>query len=278
MQIAMSGVRLGVIPWRMNTNADYHIHKIKEVLSLKQRQNPHYSLRAYARDLGVHPATLSQVIKGNRPLPLKNASEVVLKLNLGPKEKTLFLESLYQSKTSLDQIKINFSEERVMLDESHYKVLAEWEHYAVLTLFDLSDFNPTPKAIARSLNLTANRTEVVLTNLSAAGLVAQDKNGKLAKAQTFVRTTEDIQSAAIRDSHKETLEMGKNKLDEVDMILRDFSSTTVAVDLEKLTEAKTIIREFRQKMSALLRDGNKTDVYQLAIQFYPLTNPSVKSE
>ncbi|MNL64824.1 hypothetical protein D3C87_1890770 [compost metagenome] len=70
--------------------------------------------------------------------------------------------------------------------------------------------------------------------------------------------------------------MGKAKLDEVDMMLRDFSSTTLAIDLDKLTEAKTIIREFRQKMSALLRDGNKTDVYQLAIQFYPLTHPSLK--
>jgi hypothetical protein len=262
----------------MNPNADYHVHKMKEVLSLKQRQNPHYSLRAYARDLGIHPATLSQVFKGNRPLPLKNAQEVVIKLNLGPKEKTLFLESLYQSKTSLDQIKVNFSEERVMIDESHHKVLAEWEHYAVLTLFDLTDFVVNPETIMQGLNLTANRTEVVLANLSSAGLIRTNEGGQLEKSQTFVRTTEDVSSVAIRESHKETLEMGKTKLDEVEMMLRDFSSTTLAVDLEKLTEAKTIIREFRQKMSALLRDGNKTDVYQLAIQFYPLTNPSEKEE
>ena len=55
------------------------------------------------------------------------------------------------------------------------------------------------------------------------------------------------------------------------MELRDFSSTTVAIDLDKLPEVKTIIREFRQKMTTLLRDGKKTDVFQLAIQFYPLT-------
>lgn len=75
----------------------------------------------------------------------------------------------------------------------------------------------------------------------------------------------------------ETLEIGKNKLEEIEVELRDFSSATVAIDLEKLPEAKTIIREFRQKMSALLRDGEKTDVYQLAIQFYPLTENAKKS-
>jgi hypothetical protein len=38
-----------------------------------------------------------------------------------------------------------------------------------------------------------------------------------------------------------------------------------------MPEVKTIIREFRQKMTALLRDGKKTDVCQMSIQFYPLT-------
>ena len=47
----------------------------------------------------------------------------------------------------------------------------------------------------------------------------------------------------------------------------------LAIDLSKLPEAKTIIREFRRKMATLLRDGKKTDVYQLGIQFYPLTKP-----
>lgn len=255
----------------MNTEHEYHVTKIKECLSVKQKQNPHYSLRAYARDLGVHPATLSQVINGNRPLPFKSAETVVTKLNLGPKERTLFLESLYSSKTSLDKIKVDKSIDRFILDESNHKVLAEWEHYAVLTLFDVEGFKPTVSEISRRLKIKENRTEIVLNNLFIAGLLARDENDEIRKVHDVVRTTEDISSVALRESHKETLEMGKNKLDEVDMMLRDFSSTTVAVDLEKLAEAKTIIREFRQKMAALLRDGNRTDVYQLAIQFYPLT-------
>ena len=66
--------------------------------------------------------------------------------------------------------------------------------------------------------------------------------------------------------------MGKHKLKEIGVELRDFSAMTIALDLEKLPEAKTIIREFRQKMGTLLRNGNKTEVYQLAIQLYPLSN------
>jgi uncharacterized protein (TIGR02147 family) len=257
----------------MATTHNYHIYKMKEALSLKQRLNPHYSLRAFARDLEVHPATLSQVFKGNRPLPSKNAKRVVTSLNLSPKEKTLFLESLFGSKVALDQIKVDRSEERVMLDESQYKVISEWEHYAVLTLFDLTGFKPSPTTIAKRLNISPLRTDVVLLNLISAGLLQKKENGVFVKAQSSVRTTEDVLSPALRASHKQTIEMGIQKLDQVAMELRDFSSTTIAVDIEKMSEVKTIIREFRQKMSAFLKEGHKTDVYQLAIQFYPLTEP-----
>lgn len=254
----------------METNNAFYINKIKEDLSLKQRANPQYSLRAYAKHLGVHSSTLSQVLTGKRGLPIKNAAAVASKLNLGPKERTLFLESLYQLKTSIDDIKLDQNDERFMLDESYAKVIAEWEHYAVITLFDVDGFNADAKEISDRLAISINRAEVVLNNLLTCGLV-KTTDGKLIKSHPKIRTTEDVTFQALKDSHMEALEMGKNKLEEIAVELRDFSTMTIAMDLERMPEVKTIIREFRQKLSVLLRDGKKKDVCQLAIQFYPLT-------
>ncbi|MGE3609534.1 MAG: DUF4423 domain-containing protein [Bacteriovoracaceae bacterium] len=256
----------------METRNPYYLLKIKEEFSRKQRTNAQYSLRAYARDLGMHPSTLSQVMKGNRPLPLRNSPGVINSLKLGPKDKTLFMESLYRRKTSLDNIEIEPLDERFMLDESYYKTLAEWEHFAVLELYEIANFKATTEDIAKKLKITLNRAEVVVNNLLNSGLLKIDEAGNLERTHSAVKTTEDVKSQALIESHKETLTMGINKLEEVEIELRDFSSTTVAIDLEKLMEAKTIIREFRQKMSALLKDGHKTDLYQLAIQFFPLTD------
>jgi uncharacterized protein (TIGR02147 family) len=260
----------------METQNVYYISKIKEHLSLRQRLNPHYSLRAYARDLGLHSSTLSQVIKGNRPLPLKDSKEVATKLNLGPKERTLFLESLYRTKTKMDEIAIPQNDERFMLDESYHKVIAEWEHFTVETLFEVDGFIPSVSEIAKRLRITENRAEVVLNNLMVCGLIIEDENGVLVKAFPKIRTTEDITSQALKEAHIETIDLGKQKLEEVEVELRDFSSMTIAMDLERMPEVKSIIREFRQKMMALLRDGKKTDVCQLAIQFYPLTTTENK--
>ena len=259
-----------VILTRMESEK-FYINKIKENLSHRQRLNPHYSLRAYARDLGIHSSTLSQILKGKRQLPVKNSVEIVKILGLGPKERTLFLESLHKTKTNLDDIKIDSDDDRFMLDESYFKAIAEWEHYAIISLFDIEHFDPTVDEISTRLGITENRTDVVLNNLLTCGLIKHDKDGKLIKAHPKIRTTEDVSSTALKLSHLETLEMGKNKLEEVEVELRDFSSMTIAMDVEKISEVKTIIREFRQKVLALIKDGKKTDVFQLAIQLYPLT-------
>lgn len=260
----------------MESNQPFYVNKIKEDLSQRQRLNPSYSLRAFSNFIGIHSSTMSQILSGKRTLPLKNAKQVANKLNLGPKDRTLFLESLYRSKTNIDEIKIDLNEDRFILDESYSKVISEWEHYAFLTLFDVKDFNATIDEVSRRLNLTKTRAEVVLNNLLICNLIHRTENGKFQKTHSKVRTTEDVRMKALRDSHLETLEIGKIKLEEIDVELRDFSAMTIAMDLEKLPEVKTIIREFRQKMSALLRDGNNTDVYQLAIQFYPLTKTLTK--
>lgn len=229
-------------------------------------------MRAYARDLGMNPSSLSQVLRGKRGIPLNKVGFVVDKLELDSKERTIFIESLYRSKTNIDNIKIDSLDERFIIDSSYSKVLAEWEHYAVLTLFNLTDFTVNSTTISERLGISFNRAEVVLSNLLNSKLVEEDETGTLRKTHPDLKTTEDIKSQALRKSHLENLEIAKTKLDEIEVELRDFSATTVAVDLKQIPEAKTIIREFRQKMAALMRNGqNKTEVYQLAMQFYPLS-------
>lgn len=256
----------------MNEQIPYYVQAIKEDLSRRQRRSPSYSLRAYSRDLGIAPATMSLMFQGKRSLPLKKSYQVADKLSLSPKERTYFFESLYKTKVKLDGIKIDPDDTRFMLDESYFSVIAEWEHYAVLTLFDCRDFKATPAEAAKKLGITLLRAEVVFQNLVSAGLLQSAEHGFVKTHQT-VRTTEDVTSSALKMGHLETLEQGKEKL-ELEVELRDFSSIMLAIDPEKLPEAKTIIREFRQKMASLLKHGHRSEVYQLAIQFYPLTKIS----
>lgn len=252
-------------------NTPFYLSKLRETLLLRKHKSPRYSLRALGRDIGVHPSTLSQVMKGTRLLPLKTSKSVVEKLKLNAQEKTRFLESL-KNRTLIDQIQLCEDDQRFMIDDSYGKVLAEWEHYSLLTLFDVPSFKPEPKIISKRLNITLKRSNEVLANLLQCGLLKKTSAG-IKKTHVKVRTTEDVSSAALKKSHIQALAMAKKKLETIDVEMRDFSSMDLAIDLKKIPEAKAVIREFRMKMAALLKDGNKTDVFQLAVQFYPMTSP-----
>ena len=78
----------------------YYINKLKQKLTEAQEKNPHYSLRAYARDLGIHPASLSLIIKSKRAFPLNSLDRVADALGLSENEKNLFLESVAKVKFS----------------------------------------------------------------------------------------------------------------------------------------------------------------------------------
>jgi uncharacterized protein (TIGR02147 family) len=257
------------------TARSYYLNVLREDLSSRQKTNPSYSIRAYARDLGMNSSTLSQILSGKRTLPLKISKNVAAKLNLSPQEITLFVESINRSFLSIDDIKIAPLDQRFMLDDSYFKVIAEWEHYALLDLFDLHDFKSNVDYMAAKLKVGRERIEVVLSNLITSGLIIRQE-GEYIKAHPDIRTTEDLEGEALNAAHLEELELAKSKLQEVDKELRDFSSSTFALDPEKLTEAKTIIREFRQKMNSLLKSGKKEEVYMLAIQFFPLTGEETK--
>ncbi|MAF92005.1 MAG: hypothetical protein CL674_12110 [Bdellovibrionaceae bacterium] len=256
----------------MESNETYYIQKIKEELSLRQRKNPSYSLRSYARDLGMHSSSLSQVLHRKRNLPFSKAQSVVQALDLNEEERTLFLNSFYRSKTKIDDIDISELQKSYIVKNTHHKVLAEWEHFAVTELFDLNDFLVTKESISKKLGIALNRADVVLQNLEDAGLLKYDTtSSQYHRIHENISTTEDVSNSALKQSHKEILEIASNKLEEIPLEFRDFSSVNMAVDPSKITEVKSIIREFRQKMLALLRDGEKKDVYQLSIQFFPLS-------
>ena len=260
----------------LSSSQNYSADVLRDSLLSRQRLNPNYSIRAYARDLGLNSSSLSQILNGKRTIPQKRSKLIAKKLNLDEKSTTLFIESVNRSTTSLDDIKIAPLDRRFMLDESYFRVIAEWEHFAVLDLFDLKDFEPTPEYMCRKLRIQSERLETVLETLKACGLLRETSTGGLTRAHPDIRTTEDMRGEALNAAHLEELELAKEKLLTVDKEMRDFSSSTFAVDPEKITEAKTIIREFRQKMNALLKTGEKEDVYLLAIQFFPLSDVEPK--
>lgn len=252
----------------------YFRKKLQDEFARRQRTNSLYSIAAFAKSLGLHSSELACILRGERNLPLKKSEKICDKLGLSPLERAQFITSLQLNRSALKSLALkgldlNFKE--IEENELGHKIISEWEHAALLTLFNLKNYKSDLGWMAAKLNISEARTKTVLDNLLKAGFVKKEKNNFISQ-QMHLKTSQDVQSRAIKQSHKESLQMALEKLDSVEMLRRDFSSLTFAMNEERIQEAKQLIIEFRKQMNALMEDGRGSEVYQLSVQLFPLTN------
>lgn len=77
----------------MGTGTPFWIQRITEELQTRRASNPQYSLRTFAKDIGIHPAILSLALKGKRALPQRHLPVVLSNINLNEEEKERFVNS-----------------------------------------------------------------------------------------------------------------------------------------------------------------------------------------
>lgn len=252
---------------------DYYREVIKEKFLIRQKNNSRYSLRSYAKDLGINSSTLSQVLRDKRRLPKKYLKGIAKQLKLSEVEEEKFYKSYELNEVFLDQINISsYSEKTQVTEDTSYAIIAEWEYYAVLELLNLAEFDFSINNVATKLEITEERAKQVISDLIENEFLKFEK-GIYSKNYGHLSTSEDVKSEALVESHLQTLEMAKEKL-KLDVEIRDFSSLVFSIDIDNINNAKKIIREFRMKMLELCKRDKKTDVYQLAIQLFPLSEVS----
>jgi uncharacterized protein (TIGR02147 family) len=238
---------------------------------LRRKKNPNYSLRRMAQQLGLASGRLSELMNGRRRVTRATALKIAGKLAYPPEKKRLFLETLADHASARGEREESDEVTYQQLSTDAFHVLADWYHFAILSLMELDDFDPAPLAIAARLGITPTEARSSLDRLLRLGLIEKKKDGRLTKTAKNLTTTNDIESAALQESHRQNLALAAASLDEDELSLRDITSITMAIDVAKLPLAKTLIKKFRRQLSAQLEAGAKNEVYNLNIQLIPLT-------
>lgn len=244
-------------------------HSLSKVLKLelenRRIKNPRYSLRAFARDLGVSSGRLSEIINDEYFPGHKLLKRICTHLNLNETQIIELEKVLVQQRnqfTTTKNIKVLTSEE--------FKLVSSLESYAIFIMLSATDIVHEPQWIAKRLGLCEEKTKEALNRLLNLSLVKYE-NGKYKTTNRKITTSEEIPSKVIRDSHKEVLQHAITSLEQTPPELRDITSITLPVDISKLAQAKKHILAFRRKMSKLLEGPHQKEVYNLNIQLVPLT-------
>jgi uncharacterized protein (TIGR02147 family) len=251
----------------------WQIQILSEEFEERKTRNSRYSLRAFAKSLAINPSTLCSVLKGKRALPQKDLIHIADRLKLEPGKKKKFINNKFKNVRKLAEI-INIkvkTHDSMLLEPSHYKVIADWEYYAFFSLLELKQFQYNNSWIAKKLNISENRVIDIVDDLLNCHLLKINADGQPERIFKKLNTTDDIFSEALIEAHKGALTKAEESLNTTPVELRDFSSTTVAIDPNNIESAKLLIREFKSKLALLLSDGEKTEVYHLGVQLFPLT-------
>lgn len=252
---------------------------LKAQLSDRCQRNGHYSLRAFARDLGLSPQRLSHILSGRHGLSVEAAGQIAEKLGLSEKEKEFFCILVqekharsklvrHSAKNKLKEIKTTYQD----LSLDHFKIIADWYHFAIMELTLVENFKSQPKWIAKTLNVTEMEVKLAIERLIKLEMLEKDKKGNLKLTGQFFTDPRGIPSEAVRHFHRQLLVKANLSLDVQSLTQRDFSSTILAIDDSDLPQAKEDLKKFRNEFdSKYSKATKKNKVYCLGMQFHDLT-------
>jgi uncharacterized protein (TIGR02147 family) len=261
---------------------------LRDILARKMSRNASFSLRAFARDLGVSHTYLSLVLNGKKSLSLKKVIQFSQLLQLDEREASLFMKagtreargraaqkartsSLRPGKQARKQIE---EEEKYFeFEVDRFRLLCDWYHVPILELTYTKDFQSDPIWIARRLSISPEQARNAIDRLKRLGLL-EECGGKLSKTQAKLSIAPKGFEKAVRDYHQQMLTKASEILesgDPEDFEARDITASCMAIDPAKLPEARKKIDAFRRSMLRYLANGESSEVYHLNVQLFPVT-------
>ncbi len=262
---------------------------LSSLLETKQKINPRFSLRAWARQMGfASPAVLSMILNQKRKLHPKQAIRIKNTLGFSEEESRYFdFLILYANAPSLGEKEFYENVLKTLrpdnqlssLDLDHFKLISDWYHIAILEMVRLSDFKEDPQWIGQRLMGEISKTKIkdAIQRLLRLNLLTKDASGKLVRTQQRIATPTDIPDEGIKRFHAQRIENALVALKDDFMDERDITAQTVISSKLKIKEAKKMIQTFRRRLSSFLESGPKEEVVQLNVQLFKLTNKRKKS-
>lgn len=245
---------------------------LNEVLEERKGRNQSYSVRAFARDLGIGKTTLSEVLSGNRRLSKNNLTKICEKLEVSEHQKKLLESDNLNQRVSPQEL------ENLFFKEDQLKMIANWYYLAILNLTKVKKNKAEAKWIANRLGVSVNQANDALDVLIRMKLLTV-KRGKLVRTSNPIHSTEDIPSKALKKHHEQMLQQAEQSLYRDATDIREISTVTMGIKAQDFEKARKMLRNFRKRFMKVIEtdEPNQADeVYALGLHFFPLTKSQNK--
>jgi uncharacterized protein (TIGR02147 family) len=269
-----------------------HREYLKREFISRLNRRPLYSKRAYARDLGLSPSTLTDYLNDKMSFSMGRIVQLGKKIGLSESQSEHWYD-LVVIRFSKDAAKIRTAKSKLKnrIDSSvgsislnDFKFISEWEHIAFLELIDMDTKKYSNlKNSAKALGISYPKMLKVVRCLMELKLLKKDEatENYIVDPNTQIGNTQP--SKALLDFHRTILDKAKHALDHQSMDKRFVSSTFVGIPESQVAQ---VIKQLESAAYTILSPYIKTEdfikkdkLYCLGINFFDLLDfPKNKGE
>jgi len=250
--------------------SDYRVY-LRAELEHGLRGNSAYSLRAFSKRCRMSPSYLSRILNGQRGLSAMHAGQLAQGLGLNPEERGHLLSMIASPKGTEDNSPGSKSRASKIIEMETFQAIAEWHHFAILSLTKTRQFRAEPNWIAARLGINPASVKIALERLIQLGFLRKEGVRWMATDGAHIETPPDVASAAVRENHRQHLQLAARSLDDVDVSLREFANTSISMQLRDLPAAKKRLRAFLDRFVNEFEREDGEEVMQLNLQLHPLS-------
>ncbi|MCX6124194.1 MAG: TIGR02147 family protein [Proteobacteria bacterium] len=261
--------------------SSYYRNFLSLELRRRQRQNPSYSLRAFAKFLSIESATLSRVLTNKESLSFKSAEKLLGILSADEKKKRLFLESLAKEKSDR-RISKSLSEisdtKDTTIHNDQFQAISQWYHYAILELTLTKDFDPSPSAVGKTLGIDVIDAKSAIDRLIRLNLLKKI-DGNLVKNNGHVTTADRSRTTeGLKEFSRTMLQMAAKSVDKCPFDGRAVFGMTMAIDPALIPVARQMMEQAAKEILSTLTSEKQLQVYQLQMALFPVQRVPVSLE
>ncbi len=262
---------------------DYRVF-LKDYYEARKKSDSYFSYRYMARKLELDAGYIVKLLQEKVHIAEKSIPAICKLCKLSSRDSKYF-ETLVAFNKSKQQEQSRLLFEKLLsfkevgaktLRREQYEYYQKWYYTAIRAYIGCGTFTGDFVGLAKALSpaITVKQAEKAVMLLIRLGLVKKTKNS-FNVTERFITTGKHWHSLAVRTFQEEVIELARQSLQRHDKALRDISTVTVSIAPDDLPEIRDRIRDFRSSILKLAGDTEAADrVYQLNVQFFPLTSNS----
>lgn len=268
----------------MNKPTIYSFHDVieflKAVISFEQNLDANMSLRKWAKKYEMNDQDLLLILKNKKKISQNFTENMILSFQLDDKEsvylRTLVKISHAESTHEKNILQMLLLEQRsyqgTMASVEDQSLFSHWVHMAILSMSRLKTSSKLDREMIQEMLIDSVSSELIdeaIERLFKLGLLKFEEgrfnsnfDNTISKNDAYKKSPhlyfEQVAELAKRGSRHDASE-------------REFQCLSVPINHKLLPEFKEMIRNFRVRVCNLAQTADPDQVFQLNVQFFPLS-------